>query len=175
MKEKALLAILAFSHLKSTLKMTILPLSLRFDIRHYLGRPFSSFLYSYHLWNMSTCYMWLSSHRKQIYGTRNAMPRKTCKFRLSRKIMKFYVSTRFRETIPTVQFVLSSEIYRINYGFLTEINNFVSKITILPLFQKLEFLGSYILPSLKGISSRNSRPSQSHTCMCNAHSTMHVN
>ena len=82
----------------------------RFDIRHYLGRPFSSFLYSYHLWYMSTCYLCLSSRRKSIYSTRNAMPRKTCRFRLSQKIMKFYVLTRFRETIPTVQSVLSSEI-----------------------------------------------------------------
>ena len=80
-------------------------LLLRFDIRHYLGRPFSSFLDSYHLWYMSTCYMCLSSHRKSIYATRNAMPRKTCQLRLSQKIMKFYVLTRFRETIPTVQSV----------------------------------------------------------------------
>ena len=59
--------------------------------------------------------------------------------------------------------------------FLTEINNFVIEITILPFFQKLEFLGSYILPSLKGISSRNSGQSQSLTCICNVHSIMHVN
>ena len=45
---------------------------------------------------------------------------------------------------------------------------------ILPLFQKLKFLGSYILPSLKGISSRNSGQLQSGTCICNAHSIMHV-
>ena len=51
--------------------------------------------------------------------------------------------------------------------------NFVIEITILP--QKLEFLGSYILPSLKGILSRNSRQSQSLTCICNVHSIMHVN
>ena len=59
---------------------------------------------------MSTCYLCLSSHRKSIYGTRNAMRRKTGRFRLSQKIMKFYVLTRFRETIPTVQSVSSSEI-----------------------------------------------------------------
>ena len=53
--------------------------------------------------------------------------------------------TRFRETIPTVQSVLSSEISRINYGFLTDITIFVIKITILPLFQKLKFVGSYIV------------------------------
>ena len=34
--------------------------------------------------------------------------------------------------------------------------NFVIEITILPFFQKLEFLRSYIIPSLEGISSRNS-------------------
>ena len=99
-----------FSHLKSNSIIPIMSLFLRFEIRHYLGRPFSSFLYSYHLWYMSTCSMCLSSHRKSIYGTRNAIPRKTCRLRLSQKIMKFYVLTRFRETIPTVQSVLSSEI-----------------------------------------------------------------
>ena len=54
-------------------------------------------------------------------------------------------------------------------------NNFVIEITILPYFQKLKFLRSYILPSLKGISSRNSGQLQSLTCICNVHSTMHVN
>ena len=62
--------------------------------------------------------------------------------------MKFYVLTRFRETIPTVKSVSSSEIKRINYGFLTEINNFIIEITILPFFLKLEFLGSYIMYKL---------------------------
>ena len=99
-----------FSDLKSNSIIPIMSLFLRFDIRHYLGHPFSSFLYSYHLWYMSTCYMWLSSHRKPIYGTRNAMPRKTCRQRLSQKITKFSVLTRFREMIPTVQSVSSSEI-----------------------------------------------------------------
>ena len=89
--------------------------------------------------------MCLSLHRKSIYGTRNVMPRKTCQLQLSRKITKFYVRTRFRETIPTVQSVLSSEISRINYRFLTDITIFVIKITILPLFQKLKFVGSYIV------------------------------
>ena len=107
---RRLLAVLSSSHLKSNSIITILSLFLRFDIRHYLGRLFSSFLYSYHLWYMSTCYMWLSSHRKPIYGTRNAMPRKTCQLRLSQKITKFYVLARFHETIPTVQSVSSSEI-----------------------------------------------------------------
>ena len=59
--------------------------------------------------------------------------------------------------------------------FFNRNNNFVIKITILPFFQKLEFLGFYILPSLKGILSRNSGQSQSLTCICNVHSTMHVN
>ena len=50
--------------------------------------------------------------------------------------MKFDVLARFRETIPTVKSVSSSDIQRINFRFLTEI-------TILSFFQKLEFLGSY--------------------------------
>ena len=62
------------------------------------------------------------------------MPRKTCKFRLSQNSTKFYVLARFHETILTVKSILSSEIQRINYGFLTEINNFVTEIMILPLF-----------------------------------------
>ena len=107
---RRLLAILSSSHLKSNSIITILSLFLRFDIRHYLGRPFSSFFYSYHLWYMSTYSMCLSSHRKSIYGTRNAMPRKTCRLRLSQKITKFYVLAIFRETIPTVKSVSSSEI-----------------------------------------------------------------
>ena len=49
------------------------------------------------------------------------MPRKIGKFRLSRNSMKFYVLARFREKIPTVQSISSSEIYRINFVFLTEI------------------------------------------------------
>ena len=52
----------------------------------------------------------------------------------------------FRETIPTVKSVSSSEIQRINLRFLTEI-------TILQFFQKLEFLGSYN-PSTCGKSIR---------------------
>ena len=66
---------------------------------------------------MSTCYIRFSSYRKSFNGTRNTMPRKTCKFRLSRNSMKFYVLARFCETIPTVKSVLSSEIQRINFGF----------------------------------------------------------
>ena len=103
------------------------------------------------------------------------MPRKTCNFLLSRNSTKFYVLTRFRETIPMVKSVSSSEIQRINYGFLIEINNFVIEITILPFFQKLEFLGSYILPSSKEISSQKSGQLQSITCVCNVHSAIHVN
>ena len=71
------------------------------------------------------------------------MPRKTCKFRLSRNFTKFYVLARFRETIPTVKSVLPSEIQRINSRFFYRNNNFVIEITILPFFQKLEFLRSY--------------------------------
>ena len=108
--ERELFPILSSSNLKSNYTIPIMSLFLRFDIRHYLGRLFSSFLYSYHLWYMSTCYMWFSSHRKSVYGTRNAMPRKTCQIRLSQKITKFYVLTRFHETILTVQSVSLSEI-----------------------------------------------------------------
>ena len=39
-----------------------------------------------------------------------SLPRKTCKFRLSRNLMKFDVVARFRETIPMVKSVSSSEI-----------------------------------------------------------------
>ena len=39
-----------------------------------------------------------------------SLPRKTYKFLLSRNLMKFDVVARFRETIPTVKSVLSSEI-----------------------------------------------------------------
>ena len=39
-----------------------------------------------------------------------SLPQKTCKFRLSRNLTKFDVVARFRETIPTVKSVLSSEI-----------------------------------------------------------------
>ena len=59
------------------------------------------------------------------------MSRKTCKFRLSPNSTKFDVVARFHETIPTVKSVSSSEIQRINFGFLIEI-------TILPFFHKLE-------------------------------------
>ena len=51
-------------------------------------------------------------------------------------ISEFDVLARFRDTIPTVKSVSSSEIQRINFGFLTEI-------TILPFLRKLDFLGSY--------------------------------
>ena len=57
--------------------------------------------------------------------------RKTCKFRLSRNSTKFDMVTRFRETIPTVKSVSSSEIYK-NFGFFIEI-------TILPFFRKSGF------------------------------------
>ena len=51
-------------------------------------------------------------------------------------VSKFDVVARFYEMIPTVKSVFSSEIHRINFGFLTEI-------TILPFLRKLDFLGSY--------------------------------
>ena len=40
----------------------------------------------------------------------HSLPRKTCKFRLSQNSTKFDVVARFRETIPTVKSVSSSEI-----------------------------------------------------------------
>ena len=42
--------------------------------------------------------------------TLRSLPRKTCKFRLSRNLTKFDVVARFRETIPTVKSVSSFEI-----------------------------------------------------------------
>ena len=39
-----------------------------------------------------------------------SLPQKTCKFILSRNLMKFNVVARFCETIPTVKSVLSFEI-----------------------------------------------------------------
>ena len=105
---------------------------------------------------------------KIVFRHRNSMPRKTCKFRLSRNSTKFDAVAIFCETIPTVKSVSSSEIQRINSDFFTEI-------MILPFLRKLDFLGSYNLPSLKGILSRNSGQSYSLTCICNVHSTMHVN
>ena len=56
-------------------------------------------------------------------------------------VLEFDVLARFRETIPMVKSVSSSKIQRINFGFLTEITIFVTEITILPFFQKLEFSG----------------------------------
>ena len=63
---------------------------------------------------------------------------KNVKFQLSRNSTKFDVVARFRETIPTVKSVSSSEIYK-NSIFLTEI-------TILHFFRKLEF--SQVLQNL---------------------------
>ena len=80
-----------------------------------------------------------------FYGTRNAMPKKTCKFRLSRNSTKFDVLDRFREMIPTVKSVSSSKIQIINFGFLT-------KITILPFLRKLDFFGSYS-PNIDQVSN----------------------
>ena len=54
-------------------------------------------------------------------------------------ISEFNVVARFRETITTVKSVLSSEIQRIKFGFLTEI-------TIFPFLRKLDFLESYRWP-----------------------------
>ena len=57
--------------------------------------------------------------------------------------MKFDVLARFRETIPTIKSVSSSEIQIINFGFLIEI-------TILPFLRKLDFIGSYRITICEG-------------------------
>ena len=69
------------------------------------------------------------------------MPRKTCKFRLSRNSTKFYVLARFRETIPTVKSISSSDIQRINFGFLTEITILLSKLRVCPFSRNWNFSG----------------------------------
>ena len=79
-----------------------------------------------------------------FYGTRNVMPRKTCKFRLSRNSMKFDVLAIFCETIPTMKSISSSKIQRINFRFLIEI-------AILPFLRKLDFPGSYNIELSIGI------------------------
>ena len=82
-----------------------------------------------------------------FYGTRYPMPRKTCKFRLSRNLTKFDVVARFRKTIPTVvRFVIQD----------LEKFQIFTKITILPLFRKLEFSRVLQSPLLKRILFRNS-------------------
>ena len=73
------------------------------------------------------------------------MPRKTCKFRLSRNSTKFYVLARFRETIPTVKSVFVIRDLENKFRIFNRNYNFITEITILPFFQKLEFLGSYII------------------------------
>ena len=126
----------------------IMSLFLDFDTWHDLGRPFPSFLYSCNMCHMSNCYIRLLSHQISFYGTRYSVPRKICKFQLSRKSTKFDVLARFHETIQTVKSVSSSEIYK-NFGFLP-------KLQFCPFLENWNFFGSYILPSLKRISSRNS-------------------
>ena len=71
------------------------------------------------------------------------MPRKMCKFRLARNSTKFYVLARFLMMIPTVNLFHHPISRELITHFLNEINNFIMEITILPFFQKLEFLGSY--------------------------------
>ena len=80
--------------------------------------------------------------------------------------MKFDVVARFHETIPTVKSVSSSDLEK--FWILTEIPFYHFS-------ENLNFPGFYILPSLKGISSRNSVQSQQMTCICNVHYAMYVN
>ena len=60
---------------------------------------------------------------------------KNVKFQLSRNLTKFDVLAGFRETIPTVKFVSSSDILK-KFEFST-------KITVLPFIIKLDFIGFY--------------------------------
>ena len=76
------------------------------------------------------------------------MPRKTCKFRLSRNSTKFDVLARFRERIPIVKSISSSDLEN-KFQIFNRNYNFVTEITILPFFQKLEFLGSYPISPMK--------------------------
>ena len=62
---------------------------------------------------------------------------KKVKFSLSRNSTKFDWVIRFREMIPTVQSVSLSAIYTI-YMFPIEI-------TVLPFFEKIEFLSSFTI------------------------------
>ena len=66
---------------------------------------------------------------------------KNVKFLLSRNSTKFDVVIRYRETIPTVKSVSSSEIYK-NFGFLIEI-------TVLPFFENSNFLGFHRITKQK--------------------------
>ena len=79
---------------------------------------------------------------------RRSFPRKTCKFRLSRNSTKIDVVARFRKTIPTANSVSSFEIWK-TFGFLP-------KLGFCHFSENCNFFGSYILPSLKRILSRNS-------------------
>ena len=69
---------------------------------------------------------------------------KNVKFLLSRNSTKFDMVASFRETIPTVKSVSSSKIYKYF--------SFLSKLLFYHFSENSNFLGSYILPSLKGIS-----------------------
>ena len=60
---------------------------------------------------------YLLNHLKYVKcSILSSLSRKACKFRLSRNSMKFDVIARFRETIPTMKSVSSSEIQK-NFGF----------------------------------------------------------
>ena len=99
-----------FSSFTSNPIMPILSLSL--DFRHLaLSRPSIFIIY---------LLMSLMAHEYVLYVTfvsskivllhPNPMPRKTCKFRLSRNSTKFDMLARFREMIPTVKSISSSKI-----------------------------------------------------------------
>ena len=91
-----------------------------------------------------------------------SLPRKACKFSLSRNSTKFNMVPRFRETIPTVKFVSSSEIYKIP--------NFDQNYHFTFFFRKLDFLGvshSPPPPPLKKFRLKIPRTYASTTCICN--------
>ena len=75
---------------------------------------------------------------------------------------------RFRETIPTMKSVSSSEIHGINYGFLIEI-------TILPFLTKLDFLGSYKQGKANVMADALSRKSIQTLRALNAHLSLSNN
>ena len=56
LKETTLFSILSYPHLQFKNDIYVPKLWI-FDTWHYLGRPFPSFLYSYNMFRMSTCYM----------------------------------------------------------------------------------------------------------------------
>ena len=119
------------------------PFFLIFDTWHNLGHP------SHPLSTHATCFRWVHivcdfcritclSRAVLRYPTPDAS--KNVKFRLSWNSMKLNMMARFRETIPTVKSISSSEIEK-NYGFLP-------KLPFYPFSKNWNFLGSYSISKL---------------------------